>query len=151
MTIKTRFKQYIQNSDGVAAVEFALLAPILIFIFVGMFDFGRYLQQKMQLDNMARNAAEYVRHGGDADNLATDVLAEATPASAEADALEITTEENCECSGGIGISCSATGGCGGYMRRFFSIELQQTYRPLFDYPGLPDNIILTGFSRMQVE
>lgn len=151
MKAKKLFRNYLQNSDGVAAVEFALLAPVLIFIFVGMFDFGRYLQQKMQLDNMARNAAEYVRHGGDADNLETDVFAEATPASAQADALQITAEENCECAAGVDVSCSAVNGCNGYMRRFFSVELQQTYRPLFNYPGLPDNITLTGFSRMQVE
>ena len=151
MKAKILFKQYRQNSDGVAAVEFALLAPILIFIFIGMFDFGRYLQQKMQLDNMARNAAEYVRHGGEEGNLATDVFAEATAASAEADALQISTEENCECSGGVDVSCATANGCGGYMRRFISIELQQTYRPVFNYPGLPETITLTGFSRMQVE
>ncbi|HDS30063.1 MAG TPA: hypothetical protein ENN67_03380 [Firmicutes bacterium] len=42
---------------GQSLVEFALLAPILILLFMGMFDFGWILHQQIQMDNATRMAA----------------------------------------------------------------------------------------------
>ena len=42
---------------GQSLVEFALLAPVLIILFMGMFDFGWILHQQIQIDNAVRMGA----------------------------------------------------------------------------------------------
>ena len=152
MNGKRSFKNFLRDTRGAAAAEFALLAPVLLFLMIGVADFGRYLHMKMQLDNLARNAAEYVRQGGDPDYLQQDVLLQAEFLGSDTESLQVTAEEFCECYDGVEAICSATSPCGGgYMRRFFAVELQQSFRSMLPYPGLPEEVILTGFSRMQTE
>jgi hypothetical protein len=45
------------REKGQSIVEFALLAPVLIILFMGMFDFGWILHQQIQMDNATRDAA----------------------------------------------------------------------------------------------
>ena len=42
---------------GQSLVEFALLAPLLLVLFMGMFDFGWILHKQIQMDNAVRVAA----------------------------------------------------------------------------------------------
>jgi hypothetical protein len=58
MTRKNTFKIF-RNRDerGQNLLEFALVAPILIFLFMGMVDFGWVLHQQIQLDNATREGA----------------------------------------------------------------------------------------------
>jgi len=42
---------------GQSLVEFALLLPILVILFMGMFDFGWILHQQIQMDNATRLGA----------------------------------------------------------------------------------------------
>jgi hypothetical protein len=42
---------------GQSIVEFALLAPVLILLFMGMFDFGWLLHKQIQMDNAVRLGA----------------------------------------------------------------------------------------------
>ena len=46
-----------RRQEGQSIVEFALLAPILILLFMGMFDFGWILHQQIQMDNATRLGA----------------------------------------------------------------------------------------------
>ncbi len=46
-----------RRERGQSIVEFALLAPILILLFMGMFDFGWILHQQIQMDNAVRLGA----------------------------------------------------------------------------------------------
>jgi len=46
-----------QGQHGQSLVEFALVAPILIVLFMGMFDFGWILHQQIQMDNATRLGA----------------------------------------------------------------------------------------------
>lgn len=46
-----------KNQRGQSLVEFALVAPILIILFMGMFDFGWILHQQIQMDNATRLGA----------------------------------------------------------------------------------------------
>lgn len=44
---------------GAAAVEFALVVPILILVMIGIVNFGFVLAQQISLNNAARQAARY--------------------------------------------------------------------------------------------
>ncbi|MCK4721213.1 pilus assembly protein [bacterium] len=53
---RIRIKQK-SRQRGQSIVEFALLAPVLIILFMGMFDFGWILHQQIQMDNSTRLGA----------------------------------------------------------------------------------------------
>ena len=153
--IKT-IKFFKENQDGAAAVEFALTAPFLIYIFVGVIDFGFYINEKMIAEQAARSGVEFViKNGDDEDALLSAVLAAFFPEEYEDDpsmsSIDITIDEVCECAGGVVIQCTET--CDDeddYRRRYQEVTFGYNYNMHMSYPGLTDgNIYLEGTARMQ--
>lgn len=148
-----RFTQTIQSwtrkIDGVAATEFALVVPILSVLLLGIADFGMYINQQMKLENAARASAEYIMRGGSADNLSADVISQIVEND---EGVTITTTASCECGDGEGVLCDAVGVCAdGYIRRFQQVDLAQSYDAIFAFPGISEDLELTGSARVQVE
>jgi Flp pilus assembly protein TadG len=52
-----------RHERGAAAVEFALVLPILLVILLGILDFGLYYYNDLQLTHAARDAARYLSVG----------------------------------------------------------------------------------------
>ena len=48
---------------GAAAVEFALILPVLLILLLGIIDFGLYYYNDLQLTHVARDAARYLSVG----------------------------------------------------------------------------------------
>lgn len=150
-------KMFIRNVDGVAAVEFALIAPALILLILGMFDFGMYMNTTMKLENTARAAAEYLHQGGDPDNLEDDIIMDSSLDLTDEtrDTVTVTNEYVCACGDDVEIDCDDT--CeedvdgDSYRRRYLEVTLNMDYEPMFPYPGLPQTMVLGGFVRLQVE
>ena len=55
--------QFIKDKSGVAATEFALIAPVFLLLLIGVIDYGVYMNNVMHLENTARSAAQYVVQG----------------------------------------------------------------------------------------
>jgi pilus assembly protein CpaE len=47
------------NRSGVAAAEFALIAPIMLTLLLGVYDIGNAIQQRLQLELVVRAGAQY--------------------------------------------------------------------------------------------
>src|SRR5690606_11890338 len=108
---------FLFREDGVAAVEFALIAPVLVAALVGMVDYGLYINAAMKLENEARAAAEYVYRGGDVGMLEEDVFL-ATMSQETYDQTTVDADFACQCSNGDDVLCDDEGICdGGYKRR----------------------------------
>lgn len=150
---KRNFFRFLENTNGVAAVEFVLIAPILLLLLIGLVDFGLYINAKMKLENMARASSEYVRNGGDPNNLTADVLAYSgsSDSANSFDDITLTTSNVCECDDNVETDCATGCAADGYMREFIIINLDMTYNTLFPYPGLPGSIPLSGRARMQIQ
>lgn len=58
---RTRFsaRSFLRANSGVAAIEFALIVPVFLTIFVGMIDLGEILYTDYQLDSAVAAGAEY--------------------------------------------------------------------------------------------
>ena len=54
-----------RRERGAAAVEFALLLPVLVLLVGGIVDYGRYFFTQLQLTNAAREGARAGIVGGD--------------------------------------------------------------------------------------
>lgn len=145
------------NNEGVAAVEFALIAPALVMMLIGIFDFGNYINTTMKLENTARAAAEYLYQGGDEEDLEDDIIMNSNLNLTDMtrDSVEVETDYVCECSEEREISCelpcSEADASDLYQRRYLEVTLNMSYDPLFSYPWLPRTMMLEGFVRLQVE
>jgi len=64
-----RLPHRFRRNEGVAAVELALVLPLLLVILFGIIDFGLYFYNDLQLTHVARDAARHLTVGqeGDAD------------------------------------------------------------------------------------
>ncbi len=145
---------YLKSSDGTAAVEFSFIAPVLIFLMLGLIDFGFYINAFMQMESAARAGAEYVLKGGDSDSIQEDIIDQTAFSLSSENINSITVESalTCECRNGDEISCD-TGTCGedDFRRNFITVQVSMPYDALFPYPGLPENITVKGRTRLQIE
>jgi Flp pilus assembly pilin Flp len=144
----------LKEDKGAAAVEFALIAPFLIMMLVGIMDFGRFINQRMELENLARAAAEYVVKGGDESLVTQDVILMSGKITEEdLPGVQQEGDSVCECDNGEEVTCGTT--CSGsdttYQRRYYNFSLTRSFTPMFPYPGIPDTITLTGNARLQIQ
>ncbi len=83
---------------GSAVVEVSLLAPWILFLFVGVFDMGMYTYSMMGVENAARVAAEYTsrnwNYAGDTTGACNRVLAEVAMLP------NVGSQANCNAGGG---------------------------------------------------
>ena len=138
------------RDDGNAAVEFALLLPILVLLVAGLIDFGRAYFTRMELENAARAGAQYgILHG--TDNLATiqDIVRQASDVPT-AD-LTVSASTFCACPDGTVQDCT-TGDCGGFKPgTYVSISAQTAFVPIFPFANSSRPATITGTALVRTE
>ena len=141
---------YSKSENGVAAVEFSMIAPILILMMIGLMDLGLYVREKMKLEQISRAAVDYVMQGGQEENISEDIVTYYD--SEHAGDYTVTTERVCTCSDGVAQSCDAVS-CdfGDYSRQYFQVNVARTYETSFPYPGIRNEIDMSGFARMRLD
>ncbi|MBY0333970.1 MAG: pilus assembly protein [Acetobacteraceae bacterium] len=109
---------------GVAATEFAVLAPVLGLIALGAYDFGNAVQTSIRLDRAVRTGAQHaVLQPRDFAGMRAAARA-AWPALTDAE-LPMPTEA-CLC-GGSTVACSAT--CGSGLVRTVTVTARRSVQP----------------------
>lgn len=152
--VKRMFKKWaslLQDKSGVAAVEFAFSAPMLILGVVVMTDLGLAVHERMNLDQAVRSGAEFVMNDvSDKDEIKKLVIAAATGTYSEtpndvesAERPTVTVPDPvCECpdNPGTAVSCSGTL-CSNDMPPsvYYYIHAKKTYEALL----LPDMSLQT--------
>lgn len=120
---------------GAAAVEFALLSPILLFLFVIVLDFGRIFFYSQTVENAARAGALYL---SDDATVASSPYANVT-AAALADASNLSPAPTVASSTGT----DADGH--GYVR----VTVTWTFRLVTRLPGVPATLNLSRTVQMR--
>jgi len=120
---------------GAAAVELALLLPVLAFLFVAIVDFGRVFYYSQTVENAARAGALYL---SDDDAVATSPYATVTDA-ALADASNLNPQPTVASSGGTDASGNP------YVR----VTVTWTFHLLVNYPGIPGTVTLARTVQMR--
>jgi Flp pilus assembly protein TadG len=78
MSLPSRTRR-ISDETGAAAVEFALVAALLLTLVFGIFEFGRVYSELEVLTSAAREGARVAAVRGNADEVAEATVAAATP------------------------------------------------------------------------
>jgi Flp pilus assembly protein TadG len=127
---------------GVAAIEFAVLATILIFTSVATADLGMGFYRKMQVQNAAQAGARYVMLKG----LDTTGIVSAIHAATNyADIVASDPNVFYGCASSSGITSTyqfATCSDGTTAGRYVTVSTQAYYKPILTLPLFPENFSL---------
>jgi Flp pilus assembly protein TadG len=128
---------------GAAAVELALVAPVLVTLMLVIFELGGAMQQTMRLESAARAGALH------AAALPTDTggIAATVRAALEGwnDVTVAPATVTCECPGAGVVSCGGT--CTLPMERFVTVTVTRPFSGLL----LTDRTTLTGHVVQRVQ
>ena len=120
---------------GAAAVELALLLPVLLFLFVAIIDFGRVFYYSQTVENAARAGALYL---SDDDAVATSPYANVHDA-ALADASNLSPQPAVASSNGTDASGNP------YVR----VTVSWSFHLLINYPGIGGTVNLARTLQMR--
>lgn len=130
-----------RDTRGVAAVEFALVAPVLLVLALGIVDYGEMIWQQEAVDNAVAAGADYaVAYGWNPGGISGAEYA-ATPLSITPTQTEYT---GCPSASGVAKTSKSTCSDGYAARTYVQVGAQTTYNLLLAWPGFPASITLNG-------
>ena len=149
-----------RSRAGSAAVEFALLAPLLGVMLIGLVDFGLGVYTKMQVQNAAQAGAEYVIANGFNSGNTTPVTTAVTtatnlsgitasPAPSQFYACPVDNTLSTVASGSI--TCSSGKSAGSYV----TVSAQAVYNTIMPYDqiglSIPSSYTFTAASTVRIQ
>jgi Flp pilus assembly protein TadG len=137
---------------GVAAVEFAILAPLLILMLIAMVDLGIGILRKMQVENAAHAGGQYAMLlGFNSSSIAT-AVSSATSFTGITVSPAPTKFCGCPTTSGVTVTdCSATCTGGSTAGSYVTVSAQAQYDTLFSYPMIPKSFVLTAQSTVRIQ
>ena len=139
------------DARGVAAIEFAVMVPILALMMVCTIDLGMGVYCNMRVQNAAQAGAQYaVVNGFDANAIANAVLSATNSSGLVASPAP---SKFCGCATNAGITsaaCSSTCPGGSIPGSYVKVSAQNTYTTLLPYPLLPRSFTFTAQSTVKI-
>jgi hypothetical protein len=136
------------DCSGNMMIEFAFVVPVIAVIGIGIIDYGHAVFTKMSLHGAARVGAEYVSRTNDMTNVAHVV---ATAAKLNESLLTVTPKLFCECDNGVAAVCESSCAPSVSPKQFISIDIQQPYTAILEYPGIANPTMLSGRAVLRVK
>ena len=141
-----------RSESGSSLVEFALLAPVMLFMLIGMIEIGRFAYFSILAANAARAGAQY-----GAQNLTT---ARDNPGIVNAVMKDgqnlsnwssgITAQPLCSTSGGTLQACAQGSAPPPNTVYYVKVQVTGTFSSLLHYPGIPSQLPVSGLAVMRV-
>jgi Flp pilus assembly protein TadG len=145
-------RRRIRDSKGSAIVEFAVVAPFLAFLLLGLIDVGRYTYDGILAAHAARAAVQY-----GAQNLVTaaDTTGMKSAAAQDAQNLSnwsVTVTPMCNNNASMS-ACpvNSTMAVSANMIYYVQVTVTGTFNPLIAYPGIPTKIPVSATTTMRVD
>lgn len=139
-------RHFIGHTNGSAALEFAVIAPMLVLAIVGTVDLGLGLHRNMQVQNAAQAGAVYASSHTFSEANISSVVTSATNSSITASPVPA---KFCGCASNSGVAtnaCNASCPAGAIAGTYVSVNAQASYSPLLPYPFLPSTMTLSAQS-----
>ncbi len=125
-----------------AAVEFAMIMPILTALIIGLVNYGLVMIEKMELTSAARAGAQYALF----DNTDTDAIKQAVVDSTNLTIATTDVTTSCVCGDGTSTTCGVT--CtGASADQSITISVSESYTLLL----VPTSLTLTGTATVRTE
>lgn len=130
LTFTPRYKRpfVLLEEQGASAIEFALLAPVLLIALMGTVDVGRALTQQMALGSILRTGAQSAIAGGEVSAVNRILLAAKDDGS-----VSVNVAQMCACpeSPQAAVACSTTCAGPGPTAIYYSLTAEKEFSGLF--------------------
>jgi Flp pilus assembly protein TadG len=147
-TSRCRSRTIPRLGRGQAALEVALVVPVLVAFLMIVGEFLRVYYMAIELNNAARAGVQYgINSPANAANLAGMQQAALNDGS-DIGGMTATATEYCECSDGSSVSCGTADACSD-ERVYVEVDTSATFYTLADWPGIPRSIALSGKAIMR--
>ncbi len=137
---------------GASAVEFALVAPILVAMLVALGDLGTAVFERMEVASAAQAGAQLAAtKGWDAASIENAVTSASGLATITATPAPT---QSCGCPSGGAITtvqCGSACPDGAPAGTYVTVNAQAQYSTIVSYPGLPNPLTLTGQAVMRIQ
>jgi Flp pilus assembly protein TadG len=134
-----------KSQTGQAAVELALIIPLLFLFFLGTIEFGRLAYIAIETSSAARAGAQY---GGQNHITAANIAGMQQAAledAPELTRLTATPQVICQCSTSLGTNLPCTNTCrSGRVIVFVQVVTLAQFTPWLPYPGSPTSVTVKG-------
>ena len=124
----SRVRHAAASRSGAAAVEFAIVLPVLAAFFIAVIQYGGMIIAYDQMHDAVSSGAIYVMRGGSTSATIKSVAVKAWP-NPPGDA-SVSVNQACLCAG-VTASCSSLCGDGSYPQTFTTIAASGTYTGLW--------------------
>jgi hypothetical protein len=140
-------RKFLRSERGSLAVEFAITAPILMLVLLGMAEMSLAVNERMRLASAVRAGVQAATlHPGD--SVAVKSAVEKAAPELVAGRLMVSLSNSCGCADGSAIACGGT--CAvGTEQRFVTVTIAETYPLQFRYPGLGTSLELAAEATMR--
>jgi Flp pilus assembly protein TadG len=152
LLIRTRAQKLVRSDAGTSMVEFAIIAPVFVFLLIGLIEVGRFAYFGILAANAARAGAQY---GAQTLSTAADVTGMQNAAVADGQqnvsAWTVTPTNLCSQSGGNPAPCPSPGATPPTNTIYYvQVQVSATFHPLLNYPGIPHSVPINGSATMRV-
>lgn len=121
---------------GIATIEFAVIAPLLLLLVAAVVDYSMLLRSAIAVGDAARAGAQYGSLStANASNISGMVTA-ALNAAPDINGLTATAATVCKCSNGSTVNCSGGTCSSGAVRTYAQVTVKTTVNAIFSYPQL---------------
>lgn len=142
----------VRARGGLAAIEFAILGPVLVMVLICTADLGLALYHAMQVESAAQAGAEYATvHGFDNTGISNAVTSATSGFSISASPAPT---EFCGCPNGTGVTqatCGSTCANGDGAGIYVQVGAAGTYTTVIHYPSLPATFSLASSAVVRVQ
>jgi len=134
---------------GIALVEYALTAPLLLLLLAGALDYGIELRTATAVSAAARAGAAYGSASVANSTNTAGIQSAAVNSAPEVKTMTVASAQSCQCPGGAAVSCG--GSCTGNMLMYVQVTVQATSSTPFAYSGLGFSGIASAKATMRVQ
>lgn len=144
-----------RSDSGTSVIEFAVLAPVIIFLLMGLIEVGRFMYFGLLASHAARAGVQYAaRNLSTASDASVNGPATRNAAIADAQSLSawnVTSSITCTLNGQATTCPSNTANfVPPGLVYYVEVKVNGTFNSLMKYPGLPQQIPVSSFAIMPV-
>jgi Flp pilus assembly protein TadG len=133
--------------SGTSVIEFALIAPVFVFLLIGLIETGRYTTLAILASHAARAGVQY---GGQTVFSAADTIGMKNAALQDGMNLNWTVTPSYFCiNNGAVISCPTVPPS--TTTYYVQVKVTGTFNSLMHYPGIPASMPITATATMRVQ
>jgi len=140
------------NNAGTAAIEFALIAPVLLILLAGLVEIGFAVREAMMVQEAAEAGASYaVQSGWDSTGILNAVTTATGASNIDASPAP---QLFCGCPSESGVThvlCTATCTDGGGPGQYVRVDASIPHATILSYLGLPIPSTLTAHAVVRIQ